>query len=93
VEAIETYLERSTLVVIAGATTARVPRATGRQGVRLPRRGHRREASSGSTVPTSLAWCAAARFKPGTNRKTLGIDGTETSTSLASGRPRADLVL
>jgi aconitate hydratase len=32
-------------------------------------------------------------FKPGTNRKTLGIDGTETYDVAGERRPRADLTL
>jgi len=96
-EAIETYLERKQpLIVIAGADYGQgSSRDWAAKGVRLAgveaivaegfERIHRTNLIGMGVLPLE--------FKPGTSRKTLGIDGTETFDVTGERRPRADLVL
>jgi aconitate hydratase len=96
-EAIETYLERKQpLIVIAGADYGQgSSRDWAAKGVRLAgveaivaegfERIHRTNLIGMGVLPLE--------FKPGTDRRTLGIDGTETFDVTGERRPRADLVL
>jgi len=96
-EAIETYMERKQpLIVIAGADYGQgSSRDWAAKGVRLAgveaiaaegfERIHRTNLIGMGVLPLE--------FKPGTNRKTLGIDGTETFDVLGERTPRADLTL
>jgi aconitate hydratase len=96
-EAIETYMDRKQpLIVIAGADYGQgSSRDWAAKGVRLAgveaivaegfERIHRTNLVGMGVLPLE--------FKPGTNRKTLGIDGTETFDVLGERRPRADLTL
>ncbi|MBD8872579.1 Fe/S-dependent 2-methylisocitrate dehydratase AcnD [Rhodanobacter sp. DHB23] len=96
-EAIETYMERKQpLIVIAGADYGQgSSRDWAAKGVRLAgveaiaaegfERIHRTNLIGMGVLPLE--------FKPGTNRKTLGIDGTETFDVLGARKPRADLTL
>ncbi|TFW18546.1 Fe/S-dependent 2-methylisocitrate dehydratase AcnD [Massilia arenosa] len=96
-EAIETYMEREQpLIVIAGADYGQgSSRDWAAKGVRLAgvqaivaegfERIHRQNLVGMGVLPLE--------FKPGTNRLTLGIDGTETFDVLGERTPRADLML
>lgn len=96
-EAIETYMERKQpLIVIAGADYGQgSSRDWAAKGVRLAgveaiaaegfERIHRTNLIGMGVLPLE--------FKPGTNRKTLGIDGTETFDVVGARTPRADLTL
>ena len=96
-EAIETYLERQQpLIIIAGADYGQgSSRDWAAKGVRLAgveaiaaegfERIHRTNLIGMGVLPLE--------FKPGTNRLTLGIDGTETYDVLGERKPRADLTL
>ena len=96
-EAIETYMERKQpLIIIAGADYGQgSSRDWAAKGVRLAgveaivaegfERIHRTNLIGMGVLPLE--------FKPGTNRKTLGIDGTETFDVVGERTPRADLTL
>ena len=96
-EAIETYMQRrQPLIVIAGADYGQgSSRDWAAKGVRLAgveaivaegfERIHRTNLIGMGVLPLE--------FKPGTNRKTLGIDGTETFDVIGERKPRADLTL
>ena len=96
-EAIETYMERrQPLIIIAGADYGQgSSRDWAAKGVRLAgveaiaaegfERIHRTNLIGMGVLPLE--------FKPGTDRKTLGIDGTETFDVIGERTPRADLKL
>src|SRR5690606_12715215 len=96
-EAIETYMQRrQPLIIIAGADYGQgSSRDWAAKGVRLAgveaivaegfERIHRTNLIGMGVLPLE--------FKPGTNRITLGIDGTETFDVVGERRPRADLTL
>ncbi len=96
-EAIETYMARKQpLIVIAGADYGQgSSRDWAAKGVRLAgteaivaegfERIHRTNLVGMGVLPLE--------FKPGTNRKTLGIDGSETFDVTGERTPRADLTL
>jgi len=96
-EAIETYMERKQpLVIIAGADYGQgSSRDWAAKGVRLAgveaivaegfERIHRTNLVGMGVLPLE--------FKPGVNRKTLAIDGTEIFDVTGERKPRADLVL
>nr|WP_175801320.1 Fe/S-dependent 2-methylisocitrate dehydratase AcnD [Burkholderia anthina] len=96
-EAIETYMNRKQpLIVIAGADYGQgSSRDWAAKGVRLAgvevivaegfERIHRTNLIGMGVLPLE--------FKPGTNRTTLGIDGTETFDVTGERTPRADLTL
>jgi 2-methylcitrate dehydratase (2-methyl-trans-aconitate forming) len=96
-EAIETYMNRrQPLIIVAGADYGQgSSRDWAAKGVRLAgveaivaegfERIHRTNLIGMGVLPLE--------FKPGTNRKTLGIDGTETFDVIGERRPRADLTL
>jgi iron-sulfur-dependent 2-methylisocitrate dehydratase len=96
-EAIETYMERKQpLIVIAGADYGQgSSRDWAAKGVRLAgveaivaegfERIHRTNLVGMGVLPLE--------FKPGVNRLTLGIDGTETFDVLGARTPRATLTL
>ncbi|RDJ00057.1 Fe/S-dependent 2-methylisocitrate dehydratase AcnD [Dyella solisilvae] len=96
-EAIETYMDRKQpLIVIAGADYGQgSSRDWAAKGVRLAgveaiaaegfERIHRTNLIGMGVLPLE--------FKSGTNRKTLGIDGTETFDVVGARTPRADLTL
>ncbi|TAG77967.1 MAG: aconitate hydratase AcnA [Burkholderiales bacterium] len=96
-EAIETYMDRKQpLIIIAGADYGQgSSRDWAAKGVRLAgveaivaegfERIHRTNLIGMGVLPLE--------FKPGTNRKTLGIDGTETFDVIGERTPRATLTL
>ena len=96
-EAIETYMERKQpLIIIAGADYGQgSSRDWAAKGVRLAgveaivaegfERIHRTNLVGMGVLPLE--------FKVGTNRKTLGIDGSETYDVIGERTPRADLTL
>jgi aconitate hydratase len=96
-EAIETYMTRKQpLIVIAGADYGQgSSRDWAAKGVRLAgveaivaegfERIHRTNLIGMGVLPLE--------FKPGTNRKTLGLDGTEAYDVVGPRTPRADLTL
>jgi len=96
-EAIETYMERKQpLIIIAGADYGQgSSRDWAAKGVRLAgveaiaaegfERIHRTNLIGMGVLPLE--------FKPGTNRRTLGIDGTETFDVVGVRSPLAELVL
>lgn len=96
-EAIETYMERKQpLIIIAGADYGQgSSRDWAAKGVRLAgveaivaegfERIHRTNLIGMGVLPLE--------FKPGTNRLTLQIDGTETFDVVGERKPRADLTL
>ena len=96
-EAIETYMERGQpLIVIAGADYGQgSSRDWAAKGVRLAgveaiaaegfERIHRSNLIGMGVLPLE--------FKPGVNRKTLDIDGTETFDVIGKREPRAELTL
>lgn len=96
-EAIETYMDRKQpLIIIAGADYGQgSSRDWAAKGVRLAgveaivaegfERIHRTNLIGMGVLPLE--------FKPGVNRKTLGLDGTETYDVIGTRRPRADLTL
>jgi aconitate hydratase len=96
-EAIETYMERKQpLVIVAGADYGQgSSRDWAAKGVRLAgveaivaegfERIHRTNLVGMGVLPLE--------FKPGMNRKTFGIDGTETFDVIGARKPRADLTL
>jgi aconitate hydratase len=96
-EAIETYMERKQpLIVIAGADYGQgSSRDWAAKGVRLAgaeaivaegfERIHRTNLVGMGVLPLE--------FKPGVNRITLAIDGTETFDVVGERKPRADLTL
>jgi aconitate hydratase len=96
-EAIETYMERKQpLIIIAGADYGQgSSRDWAAKGVRLAgveaivaegfERIHRTNLIGMGVMPLE--------FKPGVNRKTLGLDGTETYDVIGERKPRADLTL
>ena len=96
-EAIETYMERKQpLIIIAGADYGQgSSRDWAAKGVRLAgveaiaaegfERIHRTNLVGMGVLPLE--------FKPGTDRNTLGIDGTETFDVIGLPTPRADLML
>ena len=96
-EAIETYMNRKQpLIIIAGADYGQgSSRDWAAKGVRLAgveaivaegfERIHRTNLVGMGVLPLE--------FKPGTNRKTLAIDGTETFDVIGSRTPRATLTL
>ena len=96
-EAIETYMNRSQpLIIIAGADYGQgSSRDWAAKGVRLAgveaivaegfERIHRTNLIGMGVLPLE--------FKAGVNRKTLGLDGTETYDVLGARKPRADLTL
>jgi aconitate hydratase len=96
-EAIETYMERrQPLIIIAGADYGQgSSRDWAAKGVRLAgveaivaegfERIHRTNLIGMGVLPLE--------FQPGTNRLTLGIDGTETFDVVGAGAPRATLTL
>ncbi|MBD9599093.1 Fe/S-dependent 2-methylisocitrate dehydratase AcnD [Pseudomonas sp. PDM10] len=96
-EAIETYMERKQpLIIIAGADYGQgSSRDWAAKGVRLAgveaiaaegfERIHRTNLVGMGVLPLE--------FKPGTNRKTLGIDGSETYDVIGERTPRAELTL
>ena len=96
-EAIETYMERKQpLIIIAGADYGQgSSRDWAAKGVRLAgveaivaegfERIHRTNLIGMGVMPLE--------FKPGTDRKTLGIDGTETFDVIGERKPRSDLTL
>ena len=96
-EAIETYMERKQpLIIIAGADYGQgSSRDWAAKGVRLAgveaiaaegfERIHRTNLIGMGVMPLE--------FKLGVNRKTLGIDGTETYDVIGERKPRADLTL
>jgi aconitate hydratase len=96
-EAIETYMNRKQpLIIIAGADYGQgSSRDWAAKGVRLAgveaivaegfERIHRTNLIGMGVLPLE--------FKPGVNRKTLGLDGTETYDVIGTRKPRADLTL
>ena len=96
-EAIETYMERrQPLIIVAGADYGQgSSRDWAAKGVRLAgveaivaegfERIHRTNLIGMGVLPLE--------FKPGTNRVTLGLDGTETYDVTGARTPRADLTL
>ena len=96
-EAIETYmLRKQPLIIIAGADYGQgSSRDWAAKGVRLAgveaivaegfERIHRTNLVGMGVLPLE--------FKPGVNRKTLGIDGTETFDVAGARKPRAELTL
>jgi aconitate hydratase len=96
-ETIETYMERKQpLIIVAGADYGQgSSRDWAAKGVRLAgveaivaegfERIHRTNLIGMGVLPLE--------FKPGTNRKTLGLDGTETYDVTGTRTPRADLTL
>ena len=96
-EAIETYMDRGQpLIIVAGADYGQgSSRDWAAKGVRLAgveaivaegfERIHRTNLIGMGVLPLE--------FKPGTNRLTLGLDGTETYDVIGERRPRADLTL
>jgi iron-sulfur-dependent 2-methylisocitrate dehydratase len=96
-EAIETYMNRKQpLIIVAGADYGQgSSRDWAAKGVRLAgveaiaaegfERIHRTNLIGMGVLPLE--------FKPGTNRKTLNIDGTETFDVIGERKPRADLTL
>jgi aconitate hydratase len=96
-EAIETYMERKQpLIIVAGADYGQgSSRDWAAKGVRLAgveaivaegfERIHRTNLVGMGVLPLE--------FKPGTNRTTLGIDGTETYDVIGERTPRATLTL
>jgi aconitate hydratase len=96
-EAIESYMERKQpLVIVAGADYGQgSSRDWAAKGVRLAgveaivaegfERIHRTNLVGMGVLPLE--------FKPGMNRKTYGIDGTETFDVIGARKPRADLTL
>jgi aconitate hydratase len=96
-EAIETYMERKQpLIIVAGADYGQgSSRDWAAKGVRLAgveaivaegfERIHRTNLIGMGVLPLE--------FKPGANRQTFGIDGTETYDVIGERRPRADLTL
>ncbi len=96
-EAIETYMERKQpLIIIAGADYGQgSSRDWAAKGVRLAgveaivaegfERIHRTNLVGMGVLPLE--------FKPGTNRQTLSIDGTETFDVIGERTPRAELTL
>ncbi len=96
-EAIETYMERDQpLIIVAGADYGQgSSRDWAAKGVRLAgvqaiaaegfERIHRTNLVGMGVLPLE--------FKPGTNRNTLGIDGTETYDVVGQPSPRATLTL
>ncbi len=96
-EAIETYMERKqSLIIVAGADYGQgSSRDWAAKGVRLAgveaivaegfERIHRTNLIGMGVLPLE--------FKPGTTRKTLGIDGTETFDVVGTRKPRTDLTL
>jgi iron-sulfur-dependent 2-methylisocitrate dehydratase len=96
-EAIETYMERKQpLIIIAGADYGQgSSRDWAAKGVRLAgveaivaegfERIHRTNLIGMGVMPLE--------FKPGVNRRTLGIDGTETFDVIGKCQPRSDLTL
>ncbi|GFE91788.1 Fe/S-dependent 2-methylisocitrate dehydratase AcnD [Steroidobacter agaridevorans] len=96
-EAIETYMERKQpLIIIAGADYGQgSSRDWAAKGVRLAgveaivaegfERIHRTNLIGMGVLPLE--------FKPGVNRKTFNIDGTETYDVVGERKPRADLTL
>ena len=96
-EAIETYMtRRQPLIIIAGADYGQgSSRDWAAKGVRLAgveaiaaegfERIHRTNLVGMGVLPLE--------FKPGVNRRTLGIDGTETYDVVGERKPRAELTL
>ena len=96
-EAIETYMQRKQpLIIVAGADYGQgSSRDWAAKGVRLAgveaivaegfERIHRTNLVGMGVLPLE--------FKAGVNRKTLGLDGTETYDVVGARRPRADLTL
>jgi len=96
-EAIETYMSRKQpLIIVAGADYGQgSSRDWAAKGVRLAgveaivaegfERIHRTNLLGMGVLPLE--------FKPGVNRKTLGLDGTETYDVVGEPQPRADLTL
>ena len=96
-EAIETYMARKQpLIIIAGADYGQgSSRDWAAKGVRLAgveaiaaegfERIHRTNLVGMGVLPLE--------FKPGVNRKSLGLDGTETFDVVGERKPRADLTL
>ncbi len=96
-EAIETYMDRKQpLIIVAGADYGQgSSRDWAAKGVRLAgvevivaegfERIHRTNLIGMGVLPLE--------FKPGTNRLTLGIDGTETFDVIGARKPRAELTL
>ncbi|MGE8658212.1 MAG: Fe/S-dependent 2-methylisocitrate dehydratase AcnD [Achromobacter sp.] len=96
-EAIETYMGRKQpLIIVAGADYGQgSSRDWAAKGVRLAgveaiaaegfERIHRTNLIGMGVLPLE--------FKPGVNRKTLGLDGTETYDVVGERKPRADLTL
>ncbi len=96
-EAIETYMARKQpLIIVAGADYGQgSSRDWAAKGVRLAgveaiaaegfERIHRTNLIGMGVLPLE--------FKPGTNRKTLNIDGTETYDVIGERKPRCDLTL
>ena len=96
-EAIETYMKRKQpLIIVAGADYGQgSSRDWAAKGVRLAgveaiaaegfERIHRTNLIGMGVLPLE--------FKPGVNRKTLNIDGTETFDVIGERKPRADLIL
>jgi iron-sulfur-dependent 2-methylisocitrate dehydratase len=96
-EAIETYMNRrQPLIIVAGADYGQgSSRDWAAKGVRLAgveaivaegfERIHRTNLIGMGVLPLE--------FKPGTNRKTLGLDGTETYDVTGARKPRAELTL
>ncbi|MFM0323600.1 Fe/S-dependent 2-methylisocitrate dehydratase AcnD [Caballeronia glebae] len=96
-EAIETYMARKQpLIIVAGADYGQgSSRDWAAKGVRLAgveaivaegfERIHRTNLIGMGVLPLE--------FKPGANRQTFGIDGTETYDVIGERRPRADLTL
>ena len=96
-EAIETYMDRKQpLIIVAGADYGQgSSRDWAAKGVRLAgveaivaegfERIHRTNLIGMGVLPLE--------FKPGTNRLTLGLDGTETYDVIGARMPRADLTL
>src|SRR5690606_30335285 len=96
-ETIETYMERrQPLIIIAGGDYGQgSSRDWAAKGVRLAgveaiaaegfERIHRTNLVGMGVLPLE--------FQPGTNRKTLGIDGTETYDVIGARTPRATLTL
>jgi len=96
-EAIETYMDRKQpLIIVAGADYGQgSSRDWAAKGVRLAgveaivaegfERIHRTNLIGMGVLPLE--------FKPGVNRKTLGLDGTESYDVIGERKPRADLTL
>ncbi|KGD90415.1 aconitate hydratase [Achromobacter sp. RTa] len=96
-EAIETYMNRKQpLIIVAGADYGQgSSRDWAAKGVRLAgveaivaegfERIHRTNLIGMGVLPLE--------FKPGVNRKTLGLDGTESYDVIGERKPRADLTL